>query len=97
MTGQHLCGFCTLQGSDDRCNRVQHASRLTGRLGSSGRLRINTSKTRCFVRQNRHYDSVTAYRATVDPRYAAADCVVIDEVSRFEVVAAVENDVCAFQ
>jgi hypothetical protein len=97
LTGEDLGGLRALQRGDHGRNRIQYACRLTGWLRSSRRFRIHASQTGGFFRRHRHYDSITSYSASIDPWNAAVDCKIIYQVTRFEVVAPIQDDVAAFQ
>src|SRR5262249_32837551 len=55
----------------------------------------HAAKAGCRPRHDRHGRSTTAQNARVDPWSAVRDAVIVHEIASFEVVGAVDHDICA--
>ena len=86
-----------LYSRDRGCDASQDTRGFAGRLRPLRRVRVHTAQTRRFPRQNGHRDTVAADRRTVDPWNAAADRIIIQQVTRLEVVRSIQDEIRARQ
>jgi len=54
-------------------------------------------KAGCFTRQDVHGDSVGANGGSINPGNVLLDGVIVQQVTRLEVVGGIENEICAMQ
>ena len=97
VAGENLQRIRHLERRHRGHNRVQHSGGLARRLHARRRIGIDAAQARRAARDHRHGQAVTAHGRSVDPRNAAAHGEIVDQVARFKVIGAVQNEVRAAQ
>src|SRR6185436_17358266 len=94
LAQQHLDRLGRLQRADDAAEHAQHARLLARRRHVRGRrLRVEATVAGTFERQERGHRPLEAIDAAVDQRLAQLQRGVVDQVTRREVVGAVDDHV----